>query len=289
MTKLLAAFIVLATTAPAYAGYEGEPARLLGEWIKSRKKSLGDDPNTSGVTECEAGVAEGKKQGLTKLRSIDGDIPIEEAAKICAEGARYNVLLKDYKVFTDLIDNMRYLRTDMMPSEEYVAKVLQAADRCNKAVDAMLAAKIPATEPYEIKGTNQKSEEQVFAKTVADIKPNICEAAKKASAQFNKAAEAEAAKARAKYTKVGIKEDKLDLMLGYDGSVFLPGGASSADMKKYAAASVLFVWLTSDPDAQDFVVHTVRRYQYKGNKLVSQTEKTYRKKRGAKLGAAPFK
>ena len=293
MNKLLTTVIVLASATPAFADdFAGASVSNLKNWIAEQKSHFGGDPKAELVASCQKAVADARKQNQPTLRDGALKYTVAESEKVCAEGAYYNLLLKDYNVFTDLIWDMRMLRTDLMPSDDFVAGALKKVDACNQGVDALVAAKIPATQPYPIKGEVQGGSTKVFATTVADIRPNICEAAKQAAAQFTKAAEEEGAKARAQYTKFGIKDDKLELMLSYGDGVFLPGGASSEDMKKYASASTLFVWLTSDPDDQDFVVHTVRRYQYKApglNKLVSQTEKTYRKKRGAKLGAAPFK
>jgi hypothetical protein len=51
----------------------------------------------------------------------------------------------------------------------------------------------------------------------------------------------------------------------------------------------MFTWSTSDPDDNDYVIHTVRKYLFKGNNLVRTSEKTFRKRRGEELGAAAFK
>lgn len=67
------------------------------------------------------------------------------------------------------------------------------------------------------------------------------------------------------------------------------GGSAPDDLRKYAKASTMFLWLSSDPDAAGYVTHTVRKFQFKGNTLVKTSDKTYRKKRGEQLGSSAFR
>jgi hypothetical protein len=69
--------------------------------------------------------------------------------------------------------------------------------------------------------------------------------------------------------------DKLRIALKY-GSVFLPGGMGTADPHKMAAASTWFLDLSPPRMCVDGrQVHTIRRYQFDGEKLVSTTSKDY--------------
>ena len=189
-------------------------------------------------------------------------------------------MLKDLETFSmvdhdyDALIEKGFSRSYGEGLEKYIA-------RCEPAVDELLAAKVPPTLRYAIGKT---------VTTVGELKTAVCAKGKEGLKHFFAAFDGKEAKSREPYIKAGIKGDKLELMVQYDGSVFLPGGAMpSHNLKQYADASSLFVWLTSDPDDNDYVVHTVRKYQFKGNKLVRDSEKTFRKPRGAKLGAAAFK
>ena len=78
-----------------------------------------------------------------------------------------------------------------------------------------------------------------------------------------------------------LKADKLKIALTYS-SFFLPGGASTADPRVLAGASVLFIDLSPSRRCSDGrQVHTVRRYQFSAShQLVNTSEREY-------CGAAP--
>jgi len=90
----------------------------------------------------------------------------------------------------------------------------------------------------------------------------------------------------APYVAAGIGGKKLDLMIQYDGVYWrLPGGARTDDPKTLAKATTLFHWLeAADPEDARYVVHTIRKFRFKGNDLVDVTEKQYRRKQGADVG-----
>jgi hypothetical protein len=93
-------------------------------------------------------------------------------------------------------------------------------------------------------------------------------------------------KTMAPYIAAGIGGRKLDLMIRYDGVYWrLPGGDRTDDPKKLAAAPTLFQWLEAeDRDDPAYVIHTIRKFQFKGNDLAGVSEKAYRAKKGAVLG-----
>lgn len=306
MKKLIASIVLLASTTPAFAfgetGYAQSIVSDLARWVRMLKR--GDYTRYTGSeqrlqktqngtsTECLDAVAGARKEGATTLwhevfehfgGKLDDNhhwtITLDQAAEICKEATFYaDVVLKDLDTFGQASVAFDKLMQFGI-TEGAIDYQRKAVERCGPAVDELLAAAVPPTFPYPVGE----------AKTVAELKAKVCEHGKQTLKRVVDTVVANAAKARAPFMKAGIEGDKLALMLQYDGSVFLPGGAASDNLRRYAAASSLFVWLTSDPDGDDYVVHTVRKYQFKGNKLVRDSEKTYRKKRGANLGAAAFK
>ncbi|HEY5922120.1 MAG TPA: hypothetical protein VIV11_10640 [Kofleriaceae bacterium] len=87
--------------------------------------------------------------------------------------------------------------------------------------------------------------------------------------------------AKAPFVAAGITGDKLDTLISHHGvSWRLPGGSRTDDPKKLASASVLYLWLEGDNPNAPGKIHTVRRFQFKGNKLTKKTEQKYPLKPG---------
>lgn len=302
MTKTFittALFITIST--PAFANPpSAAPSSVVdtAHWLKQARAGEkgtfqyhGLDKNPDGVTNCMASLEARRKDGDTEVYSADFEsfgakrdsdarwnLTIDQAEDLCREGERdLYVLFKDYDVIArSNIDYDRLVQFDF--GVEGVQQLIDVAKKCPAAVDAILAAKLDPATPFHVGS----------AKTVGELKA-MCEAGRKAGEKYLAYVDQQGKKAAEPYIKAGIKDDKLDLMLKYDGSVFLTGGAAPDNLKKYAAASALFVWMTSDPDDAGYVVHTVDKYVFKGNRLVRSTEKTFRLKSGAKLGGSAFK
>ena len=301
MTKTFittALFITIST--PAFAKSDMAPNSVddAAHWLRGARAGEngtlqyhGLDKNANGVTKCMADLESYRKDGDTEVYSAEFEnygakrdseyhwvLTIDQAEDICREGERdLYVLFKDYDVIArGHIDYDRLVQFDF--GVEGVQQMIDVAKKCPAAVDAILAAKFDPSTPFHV----------ASAKTVGELKA-MCAAGIKAGEQYIAYVDQQGKKAAEPYLKAGIKDDKLDLMLKYDGSVFLTGGAAPDNLKKYAAASALFVWLTSDPDDAGYVVHTVDKYVFKGNRLVRTSEKTFRLKSGAKLGGGAFK
>lgn len=97
----------------------------------------------------------------------------------------------------------------------YGIAALENVDKCAKAVDAILAAKIPASYAYPISNSDKKQ----LTRTVADIKKNVCEAGRKAAKAYTKDFEAAKKAYQARLTKAGLAGDKLQWFKRYDGQV----------------------------------------------------------------------
>ena len=301
MKKSLIALALVSLTAPAVANTPGITLGNVASRYKEVKADYGKILSWGIIAKgCAEAVAELRSSGAKTARSTEAsladfgavkvddyyyEITAEQASRLCSEAAALDQVLADYKVFSRTIGVGRYLTLEMMPSDSYVAGALEMADECDKAVDRLLAANIPTTFPYEMT-THQ---DVVVAKTVGDLKSGVCNALRVAAKQFTKAAEAALEKVRAEYRKYGMAADKLDLMVTDGGNFYLPGGSAPSDLRKYAKASAWFMVLTTDPDAANDVVHTVRKFHFKGNKLLKTTEKQYRRPKGVDVPRAAFK
>lgn len=248
--------------------------------------------DASGSSKCLTSIEEDRKTGKavisgdfhiarvggTKNKYGGYDIPLAKAEELCRQAGAYHVATKDLRLLQDLdVNHQQALKSDF--NRSVYDKLYKQIPQCLAAIDA-IASNVPATLPFPLNAN---------IKTAGDLNRSFCDNAKKELELYFDGLKEREKQDREPFLKVGIKGDKLDLMLEYDGKLFLTGGKAPDDLKKYAAASALFLWLTGDPDASDYVVHTVRKYQFKGNKLVKTTEKTYRKQRGAELAGSAFK
>lgn len=286
----LVAVLAMAGSAAAEHSFDVSGA---ADWITDlRTDGYRSSKDSSVAAKCAAELKAMRAKGVTKLTGRESfkhwggvaanagyDITLDQAAAVCADAAMYTTLLADYDPFASIGRDMYLLSTEFSPGEVFVKKELERAAKCHEAVKAILAAKIPASTPYVIKDHDRK----VIAKTVGDLAQNVCEANRKAAAQYTKAAADQEREYNERLKKAGLSGDKLEWMKHYDGQVFLAGG-KTPDLPAYAKASVWFAYIySSDPDINGNHLFTVRRYQFKGAKLVKETVKTYRKPLSFKL------
>jgi hypothetical protein len=104
--------------------------------------------------------------------------------------------------------------------------------------------------------------------TIEELRTKWCDAGMSAAKEKTETSEAPFRKE--------LKSDKLKIALKY-GSVFIPGGAGTADAHKMAAAQVWFIDLSPPRHCADGrQVHTIRRYQFgDSQQLVKTTEHDY--------------
>jgi hypothetical protein len=125
---------------------------------------------------------------------------------------------------------------------------------------------------------------------IAEFEAKVCDELAKVHPQFIAQARGERyrqlLKTMAPYAAAGVGGKKLELMVQYDGVYWrLPGGRRTEDPKALAAANTLFHWLEAvDPEDPRYVIHTIRRFHFNGNDLVSVSEKAYRRAKGAEPG-----
>ena len=297
MKLALMVLVVAGSVAVAHADEATDAAYDLGKYVEATEKAkdfigrIEVDKPPAGCTEV---VAKARKAGLKSLRgnfkSIGGksipdqmtyEVTLDQADKACKEYGYYYAVGKYEGTWTKIVRDLETLNVDTAPSPDFVKGDLELAGKCAKMADEILAAGVPANLSWKLPGAGPF--------TVADLKPKFCEALTKAANKFTKDMAAAIEKEKAKYTKYGINGDKLELMMGYPGLVFLAGRKGPDDMKLYAAASTMFIELQSEPDDDNLVTFTVRRYQFSGNKLLKTTEKTYRLHKGESPGASAFR
>jgi hypothetical protein len=198
--------------------------------------------------------------------------------------ASYRPLYARYKVAFDLwkAENaLKSMRDYTKPDESYVDGQMIVdnerwgdPDACRAAVTAARAL-----DPELRVGSDRLSLDDFAAKVcepLGTVTRGWVSAARAALRARNEAA-------AAPYAAAGIKGDKLDLIVSYSGVYWrLKGGERTDDPKKLADASVLFQWLEA-PDRADprWTIHTIRRYEFKGNSLAGVSEKQYRRPKGA--------
>lgn len=291
MQKTLIASILL-ITATASATPEWEISRVAESLTRLKNGDMQNDIGKERVAACMQAVEELRKAGKTRVGPYsafdavggkDRYLSLAQAESLCREAAFYqDVVAKDielFKEFNEMMFAMLHGTNDMT----YYKHVQDLADKCDKAVDALLAAKVDPSTPFVV-GTSKHK-----ANTVGEIKPNVCAAARSESLRIEKERTDKTEGERAPFLAVGIKDDKLEFVVKNDGEIFLVGKKEPRGPKDYAKASTMFLWTTKEPDIFNYVVHTVYKHVFKGNKLVKTSERTYRLKEGQNPGAAAFK
>jgi hypothetical protein len=282
MKKLIATILITASSGAAVADSNdiynlqqlifgckrGEVEHTKLEWINA------------GVEKCTAALDEARKAGKPKVESYS----LAEAEAVCRDGRFYQVVLKDKDLFSQLADSFMFIKHKKADGDQDYLKSFEAdTNKCDKAVEALLAANVPTTTPFQVgRGQHQ-------TKTVADLKPKVCDAARAEAKRALDELIEETAKDREPFLKVGIKDDKLEFIVKNDGEIYLPGKRQPSSPKDYAKASTMFLWTVRDPDIFNYVVNTVYKYVFKGNKLVKESYRTYRLQDGREPPAAAFK
>jgi hypothetical protein len=289
----------------AHAGGKDELLRSAGEELGRYYRAvriLTDDPASTEdlpADRCAADVKAWKAKGVKdadRIFSYDfnqhpkakqNTIAMADMLDVCGQYARLHA---GYQLNVDLI--------------RFDGVLLRIRDKIVKPGDSVLTTSV--IDGYERDGSPTACRAAVAAAkardpmlviktgtatyTIAEYETKVCDQLAALHPAFITDARAELRKAiektMAPYVAAGIGGKKLDLMIQYDGVYWrLPGGERTDDPKTLAAATTLFHWLEAD-DREDgnYVIHTIRKFQFKGNDLVKVSEKTYRKKKGAALG-----
>ena len=282
-------------------GDKEEILRAAGEALGkyySNLKQLRARPTSSDAMrspeDCEAEIEAWRAKGVADGDRIfsydfndhekakDNRIALADMAAICAE---YRPLHARYKVDYDLRQAegilMRIRDGFAKPEEAWLtAQAITDYERAGdpQACRTTLAA-ARKIDPAMRVGQQQLSLdafEDAVAKPLADVVPKWVAAARAALRARNE-------KVAAPYVAAGITGQKLDLIVAYAEVYWrLPGGERTDDAKKLAKASVMFQWLeAADRFDPRYVVHTIRRYQFRGDMLDGVSEQRVRRPKGA--------
>jgi hypothetical protein len=264
-------------------------------------KTLRRNPITSdkipSPDQCAAAIAAWKARGVKDADPIESfdlndhpkskqnKIPLAEMESVCAE---YRKLYPRYKIAYDLRQAdgilMRIREGFVKPDDSMVSShMIEEYERGGDpaACQASLAA-ARALDPAMKVGNKGLTLDQYQTQVLEPLSTAVPQWVAAARAALR----ARNAKAAAPFVAAGISAQKLDLMVQYEGVYWrLPGGERTDDAKKLAAASVLFQWLEAEDRVDPrYVLHTIRRYQFKGNDLDKVTETQHRIVKGGKLG-----
>ena len=215
-----------------------------------------------------------------KAKPVEGrdvySITLDEARTYCTTYERHFRFAAEWATF-DKANTWRdiYVNGAPLPDERKQA-AHELADQCRAAWERAKQAGVPDDLPTTMD----------VAKTFREVRGKVCDGLDKATNNLAKNISAATEAVRKKYEAAGITGKKLELMIQYDGVYWrLPGGGRTDDPKKLGAASVLFQWLEGeDRDDPRYVIHTIRKYRFKGDKLLGTSEKTYRRKKGVDVG-----
>jgi len=294
MRFVVAVGLVLSSTL-AIAGDRAELLRAAGEDLGQYYRNvlaLTRTPSSAEALkspdECVAAVAAWKAKGVRdddRIFSYDfnqhpsannNTIALSDMPAVCAQ---YRPLYARYKVGFDL--------------QRFAGTLMKIRDGFVKPGDSVLSEHLIAE--YEQLGdaaacrATVAAAAQIDPKLVVDFETKVCAELARIVPPFVAAARKALAERQeqllAKYRAAGIAGDKLALIAKYEGVAWrLVGGKRSDDPAELAKAAVLFQWLEGeDPDPR-YVIHTIRKYRFKGNALAGTSEQQVRRLRGKDVG-----
>lgn len=274
MTRMTLIFLALsATTATtAHADDLSDDMQRYANLVSPLRKNMSSaiQPKLT-IEGCNAVVAKGREAGVAT---------IEAWATTCREFATWYRVAEAERALTDAQDWI-YLTSQIDTSTRNIdngPKLVEASVTCGKELDRLFAA-----------GMSPELEIEVGMRPITvklgAAKQQICEPLAGLAKTYAKdavaALAAKRAHAAAPYKAVGIKGERLALLVDHvDYAMFASGGRELTTPKQLKTASIIFELLGDQSS-----IWTVRRYEFKGDKLISTTEKEY----FLKPGAAAFK
>jgi hypothetical protein len=273
------ALIVLAILHPAVAlADEPDPAADLEQTLRGYAHNIEDFKDYRSqalderwpITGCHAALATAKSAGVTIT---------DAQTETCKSFVAWHQLAEAEAALTDA-QQWNYFLTEIDVAsnhEENGATMAASAARCNAELDRLLAAGMPTDIPLRIGNS------QPITIPMRDAKSKVCAPLAKRSKSFASdvgTARAERyAKTAAPYKKVGITGDRLALLVDHASyAMFAVGGAELTTPRQLKAPAVIFELL--GPGTQG--TYTLRRYTFRGDKLVSTTMREFLLRPGRK-------
>ena len=286
-TVLLAAAIVPAVARADAAQEVADGVEYVATWMPSLRESpasrlYGSHDPADG---CRKAVAKGKKAGLGDDAKIfsrsfvgwdethyDGEhnayLELGELGAICDEYAELLLMIPAAGAQEDTAKSLKIYST-VAPGDlgaDMGEQMVKAGKDCMAATDKAIKAGAPADRKTLI---NDES------LSLSEGREQICQAMIDFGGRLSGDIKDAHAKAyeeiAAKYKKVGVKGEKLDLFVEYDNTYWLGKGCEKVmDVKKQAKAKKLHQWW-DNPDG----TVTIRTYTFKGNKIKSVKNKVF--------------
>ena len=202
------------------------------------------------------------------ISGVDGNYPFKKTAELCASYRTWKLSLDGAVVLdelTTMVPNIETLEPGLY-GEAAIRNWAAAAGECLTKLEAVVAAGADAA--LKIKEIDNKelslAEGRALCQRVVGWSAGFAE-------ETQKLAKAKAAAIRAKYTKVGIAGERLDTFVHYDNVQWMAAGcAAENDLGRLKRAAVLFQWLEHSDGS-----YGVRRFQFRGDKLLRTTEQRY--------------
>lgn len=282
----LALVVVAAAMSPAGRAHaDPDRAQLetdLVQFVVAAEYAAADRPDPSlferPAAACDAAVAALAKAGAKPTDMIEGvrTFPFKQAASKCLAYASWKALIDAMPTVTEAATALAISSkvTAGWGDESYATKDGALATACAAAVDKALAAGADKDQAFLVR------DGQVDRRlTLPAVRTDVCDKlgawAKEFGPATRKAKEAQAAAAKQRYAQFGAAGDRLQWLTFYDADAkgstwYTPGCKELDDPKKLAKAPVLMKWWTADDGAV-----TIRRFQFKGNKLVKDTSRTF--------------
>jgi hypothetical protein len=279
MSTLRSGLIFLAILHPALAlADEPAPAADLESTLRGYAQNIEDLKDYKSqsiddrwpITGCHAALTSASAAGITAT---------DAQSKLCTEFVAWHQLAEAEAALTDAQQWNYFLEQIDIASnhEENGATMAASAARCSAELDRLLAAGMPTDIPVRIGNS------QAITIPMRDAKSKVCAPLAKRSKSFatdvGTARTERYAATAAPYKKVGITGDRLALLVDHAAyAMFAVGGAELGTPKQLKAAQIIFELLGPGTEG----TYTLRRYQFRGDKLVSTTMREFILRPGTK-------
>lgn len=268
---------------PAHAAPDrAELGTQLVQFVIASEYAAKDGPDPAQfarpVSDCDAVVKALANAGMKPTDMIESSrtFPFRQAADKCRTYAGWKAIADAMPTVTQAAEALATtsLVTPGFGDESYATNYGTLASTCADGVDKALAAGAPKDAAVRVR--DGREDRQL---TLPAIRADICDKlgawAKDFGPATRKAKEDAKAAAKERYAKFGAAGDRLEWLSYYDSDAkgstwYTPGCKPLDDPKKLAKAPVLMKWWTADDGSV-----TIRRFQFKGNKLAKDTSRTF--------------
>lgn len=221
--------------------------------------------------DCTALIEKAKSIGVRpddQLQGLDGPFPFKRTKDLCATYRTWKRTLDGAAIVDAFLTMAPNLET-IQPGDYGDTAVKNwriAAKKCIDEVGGVIAGGADAA--AKIKDVNNRelslTEGLALCQRTYDWADGFAAETKRVAAE-------KAAAIRAKYTKLGITGDRLDTFIYYDNVQWMAAGClAENNPQKLKRATTLFQWLEHSDGT-----YGVRRFSFRGDKLVRTTEQRY--------------